>query len=175
MPGEPENALSFWEHVGNTREIGRQATADLAYTSLVGQLVPDVRPEEALAREWPERVPDGDGQQVQICQIVETKNGQSATAEGLFYQLIVRLHKFSLGRADYRQSVHWQRGLSNSRRRRKVAKTQGICDASGASISQESRSFMARRKLVGCSAHRVGRQVNTPRTESQGWLQHFSP
>nr|VFJ62876.1 MAG: hypothetical protein BECKFW1821B_GA0114236_107719 [Candidatus Kentron sp. FW] len=37
--------------------------------------------------------------------------GQSATAEGLFYQLIVRLHKFSLGRADFHQSIHWQRGL----------------------------------------------------------------
>jgi len=23
----------------------------------------------------------------------------------------VRLHKYSLGRADYRDSVHWQRGL----------------------------------------------------------------
>ncbi len=38
-------------------------------------------------------------------------NGQSATAEGLFYQLIVRLHKFSLGRLDFKASVHWQRGL----------------------------------------------------------------
>jgi hypothetical protein len=37
--------------------------------------------------------------------------GQSATAEGLFYQLIVRLHKFSLGRVNYEESVHWQRGL----------------------------------------------------------------
>lgn len=54
---------------------------------------------------------DGDGQQVQICRIVETKNGQSATAEGLFFQLVVRLHKYSLGRVDYKQSVHWQRGL----------------------------------------------------------------
>jgi len=42
---------------------------------------------------------------------VEAQNGQSATAEGLFYQLIVRLHKFSLGREDHRKSVHWQRGL----------------------------------------------------------------
>lgn len=37
--------------------------------------------------------------------------GQTATAEGLFYQLIVRLHKFSLGRVNYEESVHWQRGL----------------------------------------------------------------
>jgi len=38
--------------------------------------------------------------------------GQSATAEGLFYRLIVRLHKYSLGRANYNDSVHWQRGLT---------------------------------------------------------------
>lgn len=34
-----------------------------------------------------------------------------ARAEGLFYQLIVRLHKYSLGREDHQASVHWQRGL----------------------------------------------------------------
>ena len=47
---------------------------------------------------------------MQICKIVDDR-GQSATAEGLFYQLIVRLHKFSLGRENYHDSVHWQRGL----------------------------------------------------------------
>jgi len=52
----------------------------------------------------------GDSQQVQICCIVDEK-GQSATAEGLFFQLIVRLHKYSLGRVNYHNSVHWQRGL----------------------------------------------------------------
>jgi len=29
----------------------------------------------------------------------------------LFFQLIVRLHKYSLGRLNHDQSVHWQRGL----------------------------------------------------------------
>jgi hypothetical protein len=29
----------------------------------------------------------------------------------LFFQLIVRLHKYSLGRVNYKASVHWQRGL----------------------------------------------------------------
>ena len=111
VPAEPEDALGFWQRMGGTLGIAKQAPAELHYTSLVAQLVPDVRPEADLAREWPERVPDGDGQQVQICRIVETKNGQSATAEGLFFQLIVRLHKYSLGRVDYKQSVHWQRGL----------------------------------------------------------------
>ena len=79
-------------------------------TILIAQLVPDIRPEADIAREWPEQIPDEDDQQVQICRIVDDK-GQSATAEGLFYQLIVRLHKFSLGREDFNRSVHWQRGL----------------------------------------------------------------
>jgi hypothetical protein len=49
--------------------------------------------------------------QVQVCRIVETANNQSATAEGLFFQLIVRVHKSSLGRANFEESVHWQHGL----------------------------------------------------------------
>lgn len=79
-------------------------------TSLIAQLVPDVRPEGDITREWLGQLNDGDEQQVQICRIVDEK-GQSALAEGLFYQLIVRLHKFSLGRANFNRSVHWQRGL----------------------------------------------------------------
>jgi C-terminal of Roc, COR, domain len=79
-------------------------------TSLIAQLVPDIRPEKDIAREWPEQLHDGDEQQIQICRIVDEK-GQSASAEGLFYQLIVRLHKFSLGREDFNASVHWQKGL----------------------------------------------------------------
>ena len=80
-------------------------------TSLIAQLVPDIRPEQDLNRVWSPNPAEGDEQQVQICRIVDAKSGQSATAEGLFYQLIVRLHKFSLGRVNYEQSVHWQRGL----------------------------------------------------------------
>jgi len=78
-------------------------------TSLIGQLVPDVRPD--LTPHWPPGPTAGDAQQIQICRIIDTARNESATAEGLFYQLIVRLHKYSLGRADYRASVHWQRGL----------------------------------------------------------------
>jgi hypothetical protein len=79
--------------------------------SLIAQLVPDTRPEKDLTREWPSAIASGDFQQVQICRIVDVQNGQSATAEGLFYWLIVRLHKYSLGRVNYHDSVHWQRGL----------------------------------------------------------------
>jgi hypothetical protein len=77
--------------------------------SLVAQLVPDIRPEPIP--EWVPNKSESDEQQSQICRVVDAKTGQSAGAEGLFYQLIVRLHKFSLGRKDYSKSVHWQRGL----------------------------------------------------------------
>lgn len=80
-------------------------------TSLIAQLVPDIRPEADLSSVWLPSMAEGDEQQIQICRIVEIGSGQSATAEGLFYQLIVRLHRFSLGRMNYEESVHWQRGL----------------------------------------------------------------
>lgn len=80
--------------------------------SLIAQLVPDVTPkEEDFAKAWSPDLASGDIQQTQICRIVDAGNGQSANAEGLFYQLIVRLHKYSLGRVNYNDSVHWQRGL----------------------------------------------------------------
>jgi hypothetical protein len=79
--------------------------------SLIAQLVPDVRPENVLLRVWPANASPGDAEQMQICRVVETANNQSANAEGLFFQLIVRLHKYSLGRGDFGNSVQWQRGL----------------------------------------------------------------
>jgi C-terminal of Roc, COR, domain len=79
-------------------------------TSLIAQLVPDNRPESKLAIAWPPDPESSDRQQTQICRIVDDRN-QFANAEGLFYQLIVRLHKYSLGRDDYNKSIHWQRGM----------------------------------------------------------------
>jgi C-terminal of Roc, COR, domain/Ras of Complex, Roc, domain of DAPkinase/Leucine rich repeat len=76
-------------------------------TSLIAQLVPDNHPGQLP--NWGEQPETGNRQQVQICRIVDDR-GQ-AHAEGLFYQLIVRLHKYSLGRANYENAVHWQRGL----------------------------------------------------------------
>jgi len=78
--------------------------------SLIAQLVQDNRPEN-IEGAWLTNPSTEDIQQTQICRIVDKQTGQSATAEGLFYQLIVRLHKYSLGRVDYNDSVHWQRGL----------------------------------------------------------------
>jgi hypothetical protein len=76
---------------------------------LVAQLVPDLRP--VPIEGWDAYEPTGSLQQVQICRIVDDETGESASAEGIFYQLIVRLHRYSLGRDDYRSSVHWQRGI----------------------------------------------------------------
>jgi Leucine-rich repeat (LRR) protein len=78
--------------------------------SLIAQLVPHIRPDN-IGAAWSSTLSIGDIPQTQICRIVDAKNGQSASAEGLFYQLIVRLHKYSLGRVNYNASVHWQRGL----------------------------------------------------------------
>ncbi len=111
VPDEPENALGFWQRMCGWFGTGKKPPAESHYTSLIAQLVPDVRPEGDLHREWSFTPIAGDEQQVQICRIVETKGGQSSTAEGLFFQLIVRLHKYSLGRFNYKESVHWQRGL----------------------------------------------------------------
>ena len=84
--------------------------AKTSNTSLIAQLVPDIRPQSKLTANWGEQPEPGDRQQVQICRIVDNR-GQFAVAEGLFYQLIVRLHKYSLGRFNYENSIHWQRGL----------------------------------------------------------------
>jgi hypothetical protein len=77
-------------------------------TSLIAKLVPRQSP-RAITR-LGRTARNGDRQQVQICRIVDDR-GHLANAEGLFYQLIVRLTKYSLGRANYENSVHWQRGL----------------------------------------------------------------
>lgn len=109
IPNEPEDALGFWQRVKALFADAPPPAKELCYTSLIAQLVPDVRPDPVPG--WSLNAADGDEQQVQICRIVEAANNQSASAEGLFYQLIVRLHKYSLGRADFQRSAHWQRGL----------------------------------------------------------------
>jgi hypothetical protein len=42
-----------------------------------------------------------------VCEIRDS-DGEPVVPEGLMYQLIIR---FSLGRHDYRKSVHWQSGM----------------------------------------------------------------
>ncbi len=113
LPDEATDAIGFWQQVKGVLNsaIGQNGSStDLCYTSLVAQLVPDITPQDELEQAWPLILSSGDIQQTQICKIVDEK-GNTATAEGLFYQLIVRLHKYSLGRDDYFRSVHWRRGL----------------------------------------------------------------
>jgi hypothetical protein len=94
------------------RVAGLSKHEDTDPVSLIAQLVPDKTPEkEVFEKAWVPKPAAGDIQQTQICRIVDAQSGQSANAEGLFYQLIVRLHKYSLGRVHYHDSVHWQRGL----------------------------------------------------------------
>jgi len=95
------------------RVAGLSPTDDSDPVSLIAQLVPDKTPDEKdFDKAWLPEIAAGDTQQTQICRIVDSQNGQSANAEGLFYQLIVRLHRYSLGRVKYADSVHWQRGLA---------------------------------------------------------------
>lgn len=101
--------LKLMERFDLSYRVAEPHEADSPSTSLIAQLVPDVRPDPLLG--WTDLNRPGDEQQVQICRIVDAISGTSANAEGLFYKLIVRLHKFSLGRANYAKSVHWQRGL----------------------------------------------------------------
>lgn len=112
IPTEPEDAVSFWQRIGVVLATSTNPAEDLSglnYTSLIAQLVPDTRPDPIPG--WSATVADGDAEQSQICRITEIKSGQSAAAEGLFFQLIVRLHRYSLGRLNYGESSHWQRGL----------------------------------------------------------------
>ena len=112
IPTEAQDAIGFWQRAGRLLGVtkhSRDSVSALHYTSLIAQLVPDIRPDPIPG--WYAEAAAGDQEQSQICRITETKNGQSAAAEGLFFQLIVRLHKYSLGRLNYADSAHWQRGL----------------------------------------------------------------
>jgi len=101
--------LRLMERFDLSYRVAEAGKVEADGTSLIAQLVPDVRPDPVAG--WAPGPGPGDVEQVQICRIVDADKNQSAVAEGLFYQLIVRLHKYSLGRADYAKSVHWQRGL----------------------------------------------------------------
>lgn len=82
--------------------------AEAQPTSLMSQLVPGVRP-EGWENDWV--LKSGDGERTQVCRIVDAQTGRSQEVEGLMYRLIVRLHRYSLGRKDYRKSRHWKTGL----------------------------------------------------------------
>lgn len=84
------------------------AAQDPKPTSLIAQLVDENPPE---LPDWSDTPLEAEDEKKQICQIVEKDGDKSASAEGLFYRLIARLHRYSLGKANHDLSVHWQYGL----------------------------------------------------------------
>lgn len=111
IPSEPDNVTTFWHRFGQLFHPTRSRepmSPPLRYTSLIAQLVDDIRP---ASPELLGKHEKGDQIQTQLCRIVDAVDRRPAPAEGLFFQLIVRLHRYSLGRNDYKQSCHWKRGL----------------------------------------------------------------
>ena len=76
--------------------------------SLIGQLVP---PTATLEDAWEKAVPSGRDELTETIELVDADTGRPRLPVGLLYQLIVRLHRFSLGRTDHRNAVHWQAGV----------------------------------------------------------------
>ena len=81
---------------------------DMHQTWLIAQLVPSGRPDD-WQKHWP--LNPGDKERTQVCRIIDAETGRTASAEGLIYRLIVRLHRYSLGRNNYYKSRHWKRGM----------------------------------------------------------------
>ena len=77
-------------------------------TSLIAQLVPSSRP-EGWELDW--TLKPGDRERTEVCRILDAETGRTVEVEGLMYRLIVRLHRYSLGRENYDKSRHWKNGL----------------------------------------------------------------
>ena len=84
--------------------------ADDPETSLVAQFVPGGRPDD-WEQDWPLHAERGDVERRRICRIVDVETGRPAEVDGMVYRLIVRLHRYSLGRMNYFNSRHWKTGL----------------------------------------------------------------
>lgn len=82
--------------------------AEAQTTSLIAQLVPSKRPDN-WEQAWV--LQPGDTERTQVCRLLDKETGRTVEAEGLMYRLIVRLHRYSLGRQNYYDSRHWKNGL----------------------------------------------------------------
>jgi len=82
--------------------------ADAPPTTLMAQLVPSSRT-DGWEQDW--ILQPGDTERTQICRILDAQTGRTVEAEGLMYRLIVRLHRYSLGRKNYYLSRHWKNGM----------------------------------------------------------------
>lgn len=81
---------------------------DAPPTSLMAELVPSLRP-DGWQQDWV--LKPRDIERVQVCRILDAETGRTVEAEGLMYRLIVRLHRYSLGRNNYYLSRHWKTGM----------------------------------------------------------------
>jgi hypothetical protein len=112
--GYPVELHQLFRNLMERFDISYQVVLDPAgnnpiATSLIAQLVDD---QPRTLPDWGDSPENGDEEKRQVCQIVEKSDKQQpGNAEGLFYRLISRLHRYSMGRDNYDRSVHWQRGL----------------------------------------------------------------
>ncbi len=109
-PGVHPMLLRLMERFDISYRVALPATdgSEGSEISLVSQLVPSSP--VGLDESWVPEVPAGRIELTQVLEVADDQ-GRPATAEGLVYQLIVRLHRYSLGRADYRRAVHWAAGM----------------------------------------------------------------
>lgn len=77
---------------------------------LVTQMVEDL-PRQDVDKTWEQISPPDGAETVRVVAFRRAGSLGYEVVQDLVYLLIFRLREFSLGRADYRQAVHWQRGL----------------------------------------------------------------
>ncbi|MBF0380416.1 MAG: leucine-rich repeat domain-containing protein [Magnetococcales bacterium] len=85
-----------------------QIDGDNNEISLITQLIPGGRP-VGWQKEW--QLNSGDKESKRVYRVFEAKTGRTAEAEGVMSRLIARLHRFSLGKQDYKKSCHWKNGM----------------------------------------------------------------
>jgi Leucine-rich repeat (LRR) protein len=109
VPAVHSSLLRLMEHFDLSYRVARTADGHgPATTSLIAQLVPTTA---TLDRAWPPQTSTGRSELTEVIEVVEASTRQPVTPEGLIFQLLVRLHRFSLGRGDYPNAVHWSGGV----------------------------------------------------------------
>lgn len=77
---------------------------------LVTQMVEE-KPEQNVEKAWEEISPKNGVETTRVIAFRPVQGLGYVEVPDLIYLLIFRLREFSLGRTDYREAVHWQRGL----------------------------------------------------------------
>jgi internalin A len=108
-PAVHSSLLRLMEHFDLSYRVATTADAHgPAATSLIAQLVPTAA---MLDGAWTPEMTAGRSELTEVIEVIEAATRRPATPEGLIFQLIVRLHRFSLGRGDYRNALHWSGGV----------------------------------------------------------------